>query len=184
MHGQDGISLHPYSMTCADRCGQAQFLDPGSPRAPYRTAIENVHRAMVQNGDHSGLWLTELGFSTCPAQPACIPEGQQASWMSKSIRVAACYPYVAGLTAFTLRDIPVPANYPAASYWDYHFGLMSSDFSPKPAFNAVSGTFRQLGTPQQNGRARSSRARAAVTRAKCRRILRSGRTGKRRSHHH
>jgi glycosyl hydrolase family 39 (putative alpha-L-iduronidase) len=185
MRGQDGISLHPYSMSCAEHCGSAQFLDPGSRRGPFRSAILNVHRAMAENGDSGGLWLTEFGMSTCPAQPACVPDDVQASWMAKSIRIASCYPYVAGLTAFTLRDIPVPPDDPGASYWDYHFGLMGSDFTPKPAFSAVRNTFSRLGQAHAAVARKASRASKRVERAStgqatgmCRRILGTARVSK------
>ena len=52
----------------------------------------------------------------------------------------------------------------------------------KPAFGAVSNTFRQLGGGPHGSRARSSRARAAATRAQCRRILGSPRAKKHRGH--
>jgi Cellulase (glycosyl hydrolase family 5) len=141
MHGQDGISIHPYSMICGGHC--TQFVDPGSRYGPFRAGIEGVHQTMLQNGDTSGIWLTEFGFASCPAQPLCVSEGVQAAWMAKSLRIAACYPYIGGLTAFTLHNAAVPSSWDGTS-WTLHFGMLNADFSPKPAYGAVQQAFSQL----------------------------------------
>jgi hypothetical protein len=164
MRGQDGISLHPYSVGCDPACNP--FYDPGYRGAPFRAAIEGIHQVMVENGDPSPLWLTEFGFSTCPSEPACVPDGVQAAWMAQSVRIASCYRYVAGLTAFVLRDrAGVPAA--QASDWSFHFGLMGPDFTPKPAFGTVRSTFRELNQASARFRAtgrskRSARMRRAT----------------------
>jgi hypothetical protein len=150
MIGEDGISIHPYSMNCPSGC---RLTGPAPARSPFRAAITRIHDLMVRWADPAGLWLTEFGFASCPASPTCVPEGLQASWMAKSIRIAACYPYVSGLTAFTIRDIAGDPQY--AQQFDAHFGLLRSDFSPKPAFAAVAAAYRGAG-------------RAAVSRS-CRR---------------
>src|SRR5262245_60597216 len=46
MRGQDGISLHPYSMTST-----GVWVDPSARRSPFRRAIENTHRVMIRNHD-------------------------------------------------------------------------------------------------------------------------------------
>jgi hypothetical protein len=137
MSGQDGISIHPYSMYCSGTCS---LTDPTPPGAPFRAAITAIHQLMVARGDRSGLWLTEFGFATCPAVPTCVSEAQQATWMAKSIRIASCYPYVRGMTPFTIRDIPGDPRY--AQVMDAHFGLLRTDFSPKPSYSAVTAAYR------------------------------------------
>jgi hypothetical protein len=195
MRGEDGISLHPYSVTCPDLCQAAKWIDPASPRNPFRGAIESIHRVMADNGDAAGLWLTEFGFSTCPSQPACVPEDVQASWMAKSVRMAACFPYIQGLTTFTLRDISVPSTWDSTN-WNFHYGLMHTDFSPKPALSAVQGAFSQLARADAAAArtarkasargAKSSRARAAglASSRMCRRLLGTPRGHKARAGHH
>jgi polysaccharide biosynthesis protein PslG len=140
MRGQDDVSIHPYSAICTP--AGCQQYDPDPITSAFRTEIETIHAAMLANGDVGGLWLTEFGFATCPAQPACVSEDVQADWMVKSFQMAAAYPYVGGLTAFTLRDVPAPAG--SESNWQYHFGLTNTDFSPKPAYAAVRTTLRNL----------------------------------------
>lgn len=172
MRGQDGISIHPYSMYCSGVC---TLTNPNPASAPFRLAITAVHNLMVARGDDSGLWLTEFGFATCPAAGSCISEPQQAKWMVKSVRIASCYPYVRGLLPFTIRDIPSPD--PAYDLvQDAHFGLLHKDYSPKPSYSAMAAAYKALDSSQR--RAGGSRAkRKAIARAPlpgsrtCRRLL-------------
>lgn len=137
MHGQDGISLHPYSMGSA-----GVWLDPSAPRSPFRRAIENTHRVMARNHDHGGLWLTEFGFATCPARPQCLSESRAAAYLAKSYRVAARYRYVRGLTAFSMRDYADAQD--GSPAWDLRSGILHKDLSPKPAFASVKRAIRRL----------------------------------------
>jgi hypothetical protein len=146
LSGHDGISIHPYSY--GDDDGATRFFDPGkmagSPKhldSTYFRGVEAMRRSMVRHGERrKGMWFTEFGFATCPARPACGSEQTQAKWLARSFRIAAeQWPFVRGLTAFIIRDLS-----PTDSYWDYHFGLLNYDFTPKAAFGAVRKTFRQL----------------------------------------
>jgi hypothetical protein len=134
--GEDGISIHPYSLHCDGKCS---YFDPALPHAPFRDAITRLHGVMEAHGDRSGLWLTEFGFASCPAVPLCVREAQQATWTAESIQVAACYPYVIGMTPFTIRDIAGDPRY--ASVSDAHYGLLRTDFSAKPAFSALASSY-------------------------------------------
>jgi hypothetical protein len=175
MSGQDGISLHPYSMYCYSSC---TLTNPSPAQAPFRAAITAIHNVMAAHGDQSGLWLTEFGFATCPAVPACISEGQQANWMVKSIRIAACYPYIKGVTPFLLRDIPV-ADPQWALVWDGHFGLLRSDFSPKRSFPAMTSLYHGYDVAERSaGRSRAKskvRSRASLPGSRaCARLVGEG----------
>jgi hypothetical protein len=162
MSGQDGISIHPYSMYCSEVC---RLADPSPATGPFRSAITGVHDVMLQHGDGGGLWLTEFGFDSCPAAPTCVPENVQARWTVKSIQLASCYPYVRGVVPFTVRDISGDPQY--AQVWDAHFGLLRNDFSPKPAYAAVRATYRTR--HGKRARKRAGAARARVCRAGTRR---------------
>ena len=138
MHGQDGISLHPYSM----RSGGV-WVSPSARRSPFRRAIESTHRVMVRNHDRGGLWLTEFGFATCPAQPHCLSDSRAAAYLAKSYRVAARYRYIKGLTAFSMRDYADPQDQNPA--WDLRSGILHKDLAPKSAFGKLKRVLRQLG---------------------------------------
>lgn len=137
MRGQDGVSLHPYSMASG-----GLWVSPSARRSPFRRAIENTHRVMLRNHDRSGLWLTEFGFATCPAQPHCLSDSRAATYLARSFRVAARYRYVKGLTAFSMRDYAEPGDRNVA--WDLRSGILHKDLSPKPAFGRVKGALRRL----------------------------------------
>ena len=137
MHGQDGISLHPYSTTST-----GVWANPSARRSAFGRAIENTHRVMVRNHDHRGLWLTEFGFATCPAQPHCLSDSRAATYLANSYRVAARYRYIKGLTAFSMRDFADPQDHNPA--WDLRSGILHKDLSPKPAFRRIQSALRRL----------------------------------------
>jgi hypothetical protein len=140
MRGEDGISIHPYSRQCSEICGP--FTNPSRPRSPFRTAIEHTHRVMLRHHDRGGIYLTEFGFATCPAQPACVDEATAARWTASSIRIAAGYRYVRGLTVFSMRDFADPRD--PDPIWEMRSGLLRHDLTPKPAFDAVKRVIRRL----------------------------------------
>ena len=173
--GEDGISIHPYSMHCDRKCS---FFDPGLPQAPFRDAITRIHGVVAGHGDRSGLWLTEFGFASCPAVPLCVPEAQQATWTAESIQVAACYPYVMGMTPFTVRDIAGDPRYALVS--DAHFGLLHTDFSPKPAYFALASAYGGFRAAERRyAKAKRHRKRGVAHKSlagspKCRKMLGAG----------
>jgi hypothetical protein len=140
MHGQDGISIHPYSITCSTSCGP--FINPTLSRSPFREAITAAHRVMRLHHDSGGIYLTEFGFSTCPAQPFCLQERTAGRWLSLSLRIAARYPYVRGLTIFSMRDFAERAE--ASPRWDMRSGILRADLTPKPAFRMVKQELSRL----------------------------------------
>jgi polysaccharide biosynthesis protein PslG len=148
MHGQSGISIHPYTVR----------NDPGfsgwvSPVAPFATAaraqragpgqsffgasIARVHDTMLAYGDQSPLWLTEFGYSVCPAVPICVSKARQARWLVASLRTAARLPYVRAAMIYSLRDTAESQD------WNCRFGLMRLDFSPRPSYHAVRRLLRR-----------------------------------------
>lgn len=182
MSGQDGISIHPYSMYCYSSCA---LTNPSPRQAPFRAIISWIHASMLAHGDRTGLWLTEFGFSTCPAVPTCIAEAQQSQWMVKSIKIASCYPFVRGLLPFTIRDIPSPdPKYDLV--WGGHFGLLHTDYSPKPAYSAVASLYRGYDVAQRASLRSRTRKKSAARAplpgsTACRRILGTAGTRKAKS---
>jgi hypothetical protein len=139
IHGYDGISIHPYDFQMnAGFTPRSRWKDH---RDLFENRVDSIHRAMLAAGDRSkGLWLTEFGYSVCPTQPYCVPEGRQARSLADSFRAAAGWRYVKGLTAYDLRDAGNDAI-----VWDNRFGLLRRDFSPRPSYWAVRSALRKLG---------------------------------------
>ena len=140
MRGQDGISVHPYSWTCDPTC--SPFIDPARRHSPFRESILATHRVMQQYGDPAGLYLTEFGFATCPAVPACVSERPAGRWLASSLDVASRYRYIKGLTIFSLRDFAPPSD--PDPRWDMRSGIMRADLTLKPAFRAVKRELNRL----------------------------------------
>jgi hypothetical protein len=133
MHGQDGISIHPYSIDCAIGCNA--FTNPVRGDSPFREAIGAAHWVMQRYHDPGGLYLTEFGFATCPAQPVCLAERTAGRWLALSLRVASRYRYIKGLTVFSMRDFAEPGD--QAPRWDMRSGILRENLAPKPAFRSL-----------------------------------------------
>jgi polysaccharide biosynthesis protein PslG len=140
MHGHDGISIHPYSLDCAATCGP--FVNPVRRDSPFREAIGATHAVMLSHQDPGGIYLTEFGFATCPASPGCVPERTAARWLASSFRVAARFPYVKGLTVFSMRDFAAATD--ASPHWDLRSGILRVNLGPKPAFRWMKLALRDL----------------------------------------
>ena len=102
---------------------------------------------MVANGDgDKSIWMTELGWSTATSicgrgtwtgqKPAGVSEAQQAANLTEAYHCLAANPYVETGLWFTLTD--------SAGEGDEldHYGLLRTDASPKPAWDA----FRRYAT--------------------------------------
>jgi polysaccharide biosynthesis protein PslG len=148
MHGQSGISIHPY--TLRNGGGSSGWINPVAPFASAARAqqagpaqsflgssVARVRDTMLANGDQSPLWLTELGYSVCPAVPYCVSKKLQARWLVASLRAAARLPYVRAAMIYSLRDTA------ASRDWNCRFGLMRLDFSPRPSYIAVRRLLRR-----------------------------------------
>jgi hypothetical protein len=118
----DVLALHPYST--------------GS-LSSWSSSIRLAHRTQVANGDPRPIWLTEFGFNTS-ADPQGwqrgVTEAQQAQLVGDSYRLLEGEPYVQVAFYYSLRN----------NWWSHDdprsmeacFGLLRTDFSPKPAFAA------------------------------------------------
>jgi hypothetical protein len=120
----------------AGRIGRFSFLG-------FRT----VREVMVAHGDaDKPIWMTELGWSTATSicgrgtwtgqKPAGVSEAQQAANLTEAYHCLAANPYVETGLWFTLTD-----SVGEGDELD-HYGLLRTDGSPKPAWEA----FRRYAT--------------------------------------
>ena len=130
MHGQDGISIHPYALRLFG------WMKPSDPASPFLQSIKTAHQVMLRYGDRSGLYLTEFGYATCPAS-TCLPAVKAGRWLADTYREAAKYRYVKALTAFSMSDYPDPKDPSPA--WFFHSGILG-----RPAFGQVHRALKQL----------------------------------------
>lgn len=146
----DGLSIHTYSGT------ESPLFDPGPGErlATVIPGIESVHALQLANGDHTPLWVTEFGWQTQSGLYAAVTEQQQADYISTAFTAMQALPYVASAIAYDLRDGPSSSN-----YMD-HYGLITADFTPKPALAAMQAALAQPSSQTDSG---SSAPAGAVT---------------------
>jgi len=129
----DAVAMHPYS--------SPDFLSYEGPPYSSHRAIKEVSDAMASNGQgYKRIWFTEFGASTAPtdakgpdlgAQDVGVSEGRQADILTDGITYMQSLPNCGPIFVFDHRDgensLEVVNDY----------GLLRSDFSPKPALAAV-----------------------------------------------
>jgi hypothetical protein len=122
----DGVAMHPYSGNRA----------PDEPNDPWGFArIAEARKALQSHGaGDKAFWITEVGWSTCPADPQwCVSEAQQAANMERLAELVR--------TRYTFVDAVFYYHFIGferePSDTEDFYGIVHADFSPKPAFHAL-----------------------------------------------
>jgi hypothetical protein len=128
-----GAAVHPYST-----------LPPNAPPSPEsERRVETVHNVMAAHGDGGrGVWITEIGWSTCPASSNCVTENAQASDLAGTLRLAATrwQPWLRGLFIYQGREYGRKRNPGDKEAW---FGLTRPNGTAKPAADVLAGARRR-----------------------------------------
>ncbi|MGV8872427.1 MAG: cellulase family glycosylhydrolase [Rhodococcus sp. (in: high G+C Gram-positive bacteria)] len=121
----DAVAMHPYS--APDRLSDASVQSWSS-----NTAIARIRETMVINGDRDKqIWFTEFGAASGTG-PESVTEDKQAELLVDGIDYLRSLSYCGGIFLFDFRD------YDSGNAVDeLNAGLVRSDFSPKPALDAV-----------------------------------------------
>lgn len=127
----DGLSFHPYNETRDPLAGRDPWLDQWT----YRDAIPYMRRSLRQRGQgDKPIWITETGFSSCArgAGWSCVGLADQADYVSKLFEVQRDddWSTVKAITVYNLRDKD------SGSVTEDSFGLLSRDFTEKPAMSS------------------------------------------------
>ncbi len=124
----DGIAVHPYAGPQAP----ARYT-PGRGDRYQTRRIERLREILVRRGDGAKpVWITEIGWSTCPASPACVSERRQALHLAQLFRLASrSWPWVSGVVVYSMADHGAPRT--DKEGW---FGLVR-DGRAKPAWSVV-----------------------------------------------
>jgi hypothetical protein len=134
----DGFSIHPYN----------EWRDPKDAWKPefrewtYLTGPPWMQSILAAHGDgEKGLWLTELGWSSClPGgnDSWCVTQEQQAQYVHDALQIAAGWPFVKAAVIYNLRNTGTDPN-----DRESQFGLVNRDFTLKPSYasfkNALTG---------------------------------------------
>jgi hypothetical protein len=126
---EDGISVHPYN-EWRDPTDQWQ---PEYVKYTFGPGIASIHDAMLAAGDDGKVWVTEFGWSTGLNNRWTVSAAQQALFVGRAFDVLAGLDYVAEADVYNL----VSTDDDPFSF-EGGFGLVSSDYTPKPAYAALS----------------------------------------------
>jgi hypothetical protein len=131
----DAIGVHPYTEPGPG------LPTPGTDR--FRTQVSAIRAVRDGQGDRGRpLWITELGFATgmpaqtkgvAGAQPQ-VSEREQADGLIALYDAAARMPDVKLFLAYRIKD-------DADSPFERGFGVLRSDWTPKPAFCRLQARF-------------------------------------------
>ncbi|MCP4425485.1 MAG: glycoside hydrolase family 5 protein, partial [Chloroflexi bacterium] len=114
-----------------------QRLRPTVINYPHHIFIRDV---MVRNGDaHKPIWISEMGWNTVPdgipANFGRVTEEQQGRYGAEAYqRAQAEWPWLGVINYWFFKR---PADWEKEQSW-YYFRLMEPDFTPLPAFAALS----------------------------------------------
>jgi len=114
----DGIAVHPYDQ-------------------PTLSGLRAFHAFQLSHGDHTPLWVTEVGWSSSVSGL----QGQ-ASGVSSVLQQLAALPYVAAAEIYDMHDGGTDPNNA-----EDHFGLFDYTLHPKPAWAAFYNTLHSLNEP-------------------------------------
>ncbi|GAC1318289.1 MAG: hypothetical protein NVSMB25_07520 [Thermoleophilaceae bacterium] len=133
----DVLSIHPYD-------DASRYATTRDPTYSLSAGVPAVRRQMTDHLDSATpLWLTEFGWPTCPVvrSPRCLSQQLQARNLSVALGWVTEWRYVGAATFYELRDESARPIDPEQS-----FGLLTSDFTQKPAYKAFS---RSPGHPEK-----------------------------------
>lgn len=142
----DAFSIHPYS---GDR-SPLYRRKRHSPKTTFARGVPAVHRRMAKYGDHSPLWLTEMGWNTSDVRNSKpwrngVSEERQARYLKLAFTKMQQWDYVPVAIWFGLENTGTDPMDGGSNY-----GLVRSDGSYKPAFDAFRETAATIATGRLN----------------------------------
>jgi hypothetical protein len=120
-----GLAMHPYSVTKSPTT-----YTPGASQRQF-LRIRDVRDAW---GGSPRIWVTELGWSTCPEGTGCVSEADQARYLREAFDIVRSERLgVDAIFIYRLVDLH-PGNPSDREQW---FGLRRVDGTPKPAWSVL-----------------------------------------------
>jgi hypothetical protein len=151
----EGVAVHPYSYDTSPSVSSTSY--------GFQQGLVDVRNTLVAHGaTDKPLWITELGWPTCPAGAAerCVSEAQQAAYVKTAFDlVKTTYSsYVRALFIYHYGDF-APGNPSDREQW---FGLSHVDGTHKPAYDVfraeAAGSSRAPTRPSRRRRRRADGA--------------------------
>lgn len=119
----DTLNIHLYQLDAPDA-------------AWYEGRLSAVERIMRRFGDgERAIWISETGYGTAgsPSGAPYVDEAAQARAVNMIARLGQAHPQVQRVLWWSLRDYYADTS-AANEAMEAHYGLLHSDFSPKPAY--------------------------------------------------
>lgn len=139
----DVLATHPYPY-CGSSGPAAVSYSGGRISRDSFTGYRELRASMLARGDDKPIWITEFGWNT--SQVACDPgsgqwqggvsEQAQAEHLTQALRILESDPYVEVAIWYALRNNVWSATPDDPAEPEANFGLVRTDFAPKPAFYA------------------------------------------------
>jgi polysaccharide biosynthesis protein PslG len=126
-----GVSVHPYSYPRSPDVYSAG----GDNRWNFRRIADIRAKFVAHGGADKGLWITEVGFPTCPSDSQCVSESTQASYLSRIFQMLKT-DYSSFVQAVFVYNFKDPTSQDPSNIEDW-FGLMHGNGSGKPAWNVL-----------------------------------------------
>ncbi len=142
----DAVGVHT-DTACLTSPADEQYREPDGRIGRYSfTGYREVRQSLVARGLDRPIWMTEMGWSTLTStcsvgtragtKPSGVSPELQARYLTQAMGCLARDTYVTHAFWFTLQDIGGEERY------DHFLGLMGTDGSRKPAYDA----FRNFAT--------------------------------------
>jgi polysaccharide biosynthesis protein PslG len=138
----DAVALHPYT-DCGISPTVTWYDSAGALFGFAFTGYREVRKRMLARGDDKPLWLTEFGWTTTTetcqggAWTSGVSETAQADYLTMAMKTLESDPYVQVALWYNLRQEDGDRD-----HVEGRWGLLRSDFTPKPAYAA----FKQYAT--------------------------------------
>jgi hypothetical protein len=132
----DGIATHPYSST------QSPLVyTPGHESRFEFRRIGHLRQLFAAHGaGNKPFWITEIGWSTCPASENCVNEARQATFLRQLFTlVKTRLHWVKAVFVYNYRDSPEATDPSDKEHW---FGLIRRDGSEKPGWSVLRAAAR------------------------------------------
>lgn len=133
----DAVAVHPYTYgvdPTAAWNGVHDWEDPDRISINAFPAVQEIRRSMVAFGDAGKqVWLTEFGYSTT-TQDGGVSAATQASFLTKAYRYVDRFPWIKTMFWYSARNSPF---YGDRNTYEARFGLLTTDWSPKPSYSAL-----------------------------------------------
>lgn len=141
IHGYfDAVAWHPYNYWRGATAAGMLAYNPCSAWSQMASTPVSVRSLMDSYGDAAKrIWVTETGAPTCvpDATYICVSPVQQADLAASEARLWKSFPWAGGFYWYDIRDDRGPITDVQS-----HFGAVSSNNSPKPAYFALKHAWR------------------------------------------